>query len=172
MRRVLTLAVLAAISLFAFGGVAQAQPPEETTTPPEFAPPGPGPVTDTNSAAAFAERYAARNAGRFLRVSPRRVRVVDANAVCLQHPVILTRFGCVFTLRALVIQRRRGWHGYPHASKTGNPPEHRRNRIRRYGCLGALTINGGPAVTPVASVRFIDCVRVPRGDYTAPEPVA
>ena len=82
MRRALTLAVLAAISLFALGGVAQAQDPPapDQTLPPTFVPPAPAPVTDVATAEAFAEGYATRNAWRFLRESPRRVRVIDANA--------------------------------------------------------------------------------------------
>ena len=69
MRRALTLAVLAAISLFALGGVAQAQEPPapDQTLPPTFVPPAPAPVTDVASAEAFAEGYATRNAWRFLR---------------------------------------------------------------------------------------------------------
>ena len=167
MRRVVT-AVIAATSLFALGGVAQAQPPQDPATPPEFAPPAPAPVVDTDSAAAFTERYVARTAQRVLRErSRRRVRVLDVNAACLEHPVVANRFGCIFTLRALIIQRRRGWEGYP--AKSG-PPKHRRVRIRRIGCLGALSVTGGPSVTPTAQLRFVECARVPRGDYTAPEP--
>ena len=171
MRRVLTMATAIA-ALFAFGGVAQAQPPEpDQTLPPTFAPPAPAPVVDVASAEAFTEGYVARNSWRFLRESPRRVRTIDANAACLAHPIITTRFGCVFTLRALVIERRHGWRGYP--SKYGDPPKrHRRVRIRQFGCLGALTVNGGPTATPNAVVRFVECARVPRGDLTAPEPVA
>jgi hypothetical protein len=168
MRRVLTLAATAAVSLFAMGGVAQAEPPApDQTLPPTFAPPAPAPVVDVATAEAFAEGYVARNSFRFLDSRRSRTRTIDANAACLQHPVIATRFGCVFTLRALVIERARGWHGYP--SKSG-PPKRRRVRIRQFGCLGALTINGGPTATPNAVVRFVECARVPRGDYSAPEP--
>ena len=122
MRRVLLLVAVAAVSMLAFGGVAQAQDPPapDQTLPPTFQPPGPAPVTDVASAEAFATSYATRNAWRFLRESPRRVRVVDAAARCLAHPVVADRYGCVFTLRALVIQRRHGWHGY-HAVKSGPP---------------------------------------------------
>ena len=104
--------------------------------------------------------------------------MLDVNAACLQHPVVATRFGCVFTLRALVIRRNRGWDGWDHhghedaqpASKRGGKPRRPRFRIRTVGCLGALRINGGPGVTPTATVPFIDCVRVRNGDYEAPEP--
>ena len=120
MRRALLLAALMAVSLFALGGVAQAQDPPapDQTLPPSFVPPAPAPVTDVDSAEAFATGYAERNAWRFLRQSPRRVRVIDANAACLEHPVVALRFGCVFTVRALVIQRRHGWWG--HDSKRGH----------------------------------------------------
>ena len=169
MRRVLLLVAVAAASMLALGGTAAAQDPPapDQTLPPTFVPPAPAPVVDTDGAAAFTERYVSRNAWRFLRESPRRVRVIDANAACLEHPVIAARFGCVFTLRALVIQRRSGWHGYP--SKSG-PPKHRRVRVRQYGCLGALTVVGGPTATPTGIVRFVECARVPRGDLSAPEP--
>ena len=172
MRRALLLVALAAVSMFALGGTAAAQDPPapDQTLPPTFVPPGPAPVVDTDSAAAFTEGYVSRNAWRFLRESPRRVRTIDANAACLAHPVIANRFGCVFTLRALVIERRHGWKGY-HASK-GDPPRRRRVRIRQFGCLGALTVVGGPSATPSAVVRFVECARVPRGDLVAPEPVA
>ena len=170
MRRVLTLAAVSAVSLFALAGVAQAQPPApDQELPPAFAPPAPAPVTDVATAEAFAEGYADDNAWRFLRQRPRRVRVVDAEARCLEHPVIADRYGCVFTLRALVIQRRNGWWG--HSSKSGyhsGPPKHRRFRVRRYGCLGALTVIGG--AEPQGIVRFVECSRVPRGDLVAPEP--
>ena len=169
MRRALLMAALAAISVLALGGVAQAQDPPapDQTLPPSFAPPAPAPVTDVASAEAFATGYASRNAWRFLRQSPRRVRVIDAAARCLEHPVIAARFGCVFTLRALVIERRHGWRGYH--SKSGPPKRSRsRVRIRRFGCLGALTVVGGAA--PQGIVRFVECARVPRGDFTAPEP--
>ena len=168
MRRALLLVALAAVSMFALGGVAQAQDPPapDQALPPSFVPPAPAPVTDVATAEAFAEGYATRNAWRFLRQSPRRVRVIDANAACLAHPVVADRYGCVFTLRALTIERRHGWRGYH--SKSG-PPKHRpRVRIRRYGCLGALTVIGGP--TPQGILRFVECARVPRGDFTAPEP--
>ena len=93
------------------------------------------------------------------------------NAACLQHPVTLTRFGCVFTLRALVIQRRHGWWGHKARSAGGKHKPRPRFRIRTYGCLGLARIDGGPGVTPTVTVPLVDCQRVPRGDFTAPEPV-
>jgi hypothetical protein len=177
MRRVLMVAAVAASSLLMFGGVAQAQdPPAEPTVPPAFAPPTPAPVVDTDSAEAFAEGYATKNARRFLRQRDRRrVRVIDANAACLQSPILETRFGCVFTLRALVINRRGGWDHWGHASKAskrGHRGHHRpRFRIRNYGCLGFLRIDGGPEVTPTAQLIDVECARVPRDDIEAPEPV-
>ena len=115
MRRVLIGVAVAASSLLMFGGVAQAgDPPAEPTVPPAFAPPAPAPVVDNDSAADFAKDYADDNADRFLRQRHRRVRVIDADAACLTSPVVATRFGCVFTLRALVINRDRGWDGWGH----------------------------------------------------------
>jgi hypothetical protein len=173
MHRVLLATALAVASLFALGGVAQAQPPEaDSTLPPTFLPPAPAPVVDEASAEAAARRYAARNAGQFLNRSSRRTRTIDVQARCLEHPVIADRFGCVFTLRALVIQRRHGWwnHDGPKASPTSQKSR-RRFRVRTYGCLGALSITGGPTVTPTITLRFVECARVPRGDLVAPEPV-
>ena len=178
MRRVCVMAAVAATSLFALGGVAQAQDPPapDQTLPPSFQPPAPAPVTDVDSAEAFAEGYADRNAWRFLRTSPRRVRVIDADAACLENPAVALRFGCVFTLRALVIERSRGWWGhdnkYRASSRRGDDDRghkrHRRFRIRQYGCLGLLTVIGGP--TPQGILRNVECARIPRGDFTAPEP--
>lgn len=172
MRRTLIAAALAATSLFALSGTALAQ---EAPVAPEFVPPTPAPVTDTTSAANFAEGYATRHAAEFLGVNRRQVRVTDANAVCLQHPVLVNRFGCVFTLRALVIQRSHGWDGWRSAGARGDHPKpkprHRnRVRIRQFGCLGALSITGGPSVTPTATLRFVECARVPRDLTVAPTP--
>lgn len=172
MRRVLTVAACAA-SMLLMGGVGAAQASDpDPAVPPAFSPPTATPVTDVTSAEAFARRYAARNAARFLGVNRSRVRVVDANSACLEHPIIAARFGCVITLRALVIQRRhnwRNWEGASAASKSSTP--RRRVRIRTFGCLGLLRIVGGPSVTPSVTVPLIECARAPRGDYTAPEPV-
>ena len=169
MRRALTLAVLAAISLFALGGVAQAQ---TARARPDVAagvpPPAPAPVTDVATAEAFAEGYAARNASRFL-AAPRNVRTIDAKPRCLAHPVIADRYGCVFTLRALVIQRGR-LVARPPTPRPARPSASPRSGSARYGCLGALTVVGGAA--PQGIVRFVECSRVPRGDLVAPEPVA
>ena len=177
MHRILVIALVAVASCLGLTGVAQAGDPEPVV-PPASVPPTPGPVTDDASAETFAKAYAARNAGRFLRSDRRRVRVLDVNAACLQSPVVATRFGCVFTLRALVILRRsRGWDGRDKhpvaapASRRGGDHGHRRFRIRNYGCLGFLRINGGPAVTPTAQVINVECGRVPRDDIVAPEPV-
>ena len=175
MRRALTVAALAAVSLFASSGVALGQEVESKTPPPEFSPPTPAPVVDVASAEAFAERYGARNAARFLDQNRRRVRVFDVEARCLEHPVIADRFGCVFTLRAAVILRRsRGWDGWGHdkaePARAAGGNRGRRFRIRNYGCLGLLRIQGGPTVEPTVQVPLIECARVPRGDYDAPEP--
>ena len=37
----------------------------------------------------------------------RRVSISDVNVSCLQHPIIASRFGCVFTLRVAVTERDR-----------------------------------------------------------------
>lgn len=177
MRRVLVGVAVAASSLLMFGGVAQAgEPPTEPTVPPAFVPPTPAPVVDTDTAADFAKDYASDNARRFLNQRRNRVRVIDADASCLQSPFVATRFGCVFTLRALVINRQRGWDGWGHASKASrhghkSHKRHQRFRIRNFGCLGAVTIDGGPTVEPSAQLRFVECGRVPRDDIEAPEPV-
>jgi hypothetical protein len=186
MRRVLVVAAIAASSLLLGGGVAQAQdPPADDPVPPAFAPPAPAPVVDTDSAEAFTLDYVSDNGRALLREGGvrglrdrRAVRVVDAQAACLQSPIVDTRFGCVFTLRALVISNRHhGWDGWGHSahksSKRGHKGDkHRRHfRIRNYGCLGFLRIDGGPTATPTADVVQVECARVPRGDIEAPEPV-
>ena len=177
MRRVLLVVAVAAISMLALGGVAQAQDPPapDQTLPPSFVPPAPpAEVVDVAGAEAFAEGYADDNANRFLRQRSRNVRVIDADAACLQNPAVATRFGCVFTLRALVIERRGGWWGHDsrrgddHSKKNRRP----RFRIRQYGCLGLLSVVGGPGVEPQGILRNVECRRVPRGDLVAPEPVA
>jgi hypothetical protein len=171
MHRVLLATALVVASLFAVSGVATAQPPAEKTIPPIFTPPAPAPVVDEASAEAAARRYAARNAGRFLQRGPRRVRVLDVNARCLEHPIIADRFGCVFTLRALVRRDRRDW-GHDWDGPKAAQNKFRRVRVRTFGCLGLLRIVGGPTVTPSITVPLVECARAPRGDYEAPEPVA
>ena len=182
MRRTCLTVAIAAMSVFALGGVAQATEPPGV--PPAFAPPVVAPVVDVPSANAFAENYASDNARRFLNQDRRRVRVIDTNASCLQSPIVDTRFGCVFTLNALVIQRNRGWDNWGHGdsrgrsaslhhSKRGHRGHHQeRFRVRQFGCLGFLRINGGPAVTPTAQVVNVECARIPRGDRQITEDVA
>jgi len=171
MRRVVLFAAVAATSLFAFGGVASASDDPPVADPPAAItlPTTPAPVVDVDTAAAFAKIYVARNAARLLGQDRRRVRVVDVASVCLQSPVLATRFGCVFTLRAAVIQRARGWD-WGHASSKRSGKHNRRVHVRRFGCLGGLTINGGPSVTPTAQVRFSECARIPRDDIEVVAP--
>lgn len=181
MRRTVLTAALAAVSLFAMGGLAQAQEPPVVPVPPEFAPPAPAPVVDADSAGAFAKLYVAQHAGDLLRQRDRhRVRVLDVDAACLQSPILATRFGCVFTLKALVIQRKHGWDNWGHgdsrnrgraASVRGGHERHRHFRARRFGCLGFLRIDGGPTVTPTATVINVECARIPRDDITVDEPI-
>lgn len=170
MRRVF-VAALAASSLLLIGGTgaAAAQDLPEADPPAAFSPPAPAPVTDVASAEAFAEGYVAKNASRFLGQNRHRVRVINANASCLQHPAVETRFGCVFTLKALVIQRRHGWDGWDsNKDRSERSKKHKRFKVRTYGCLGALTIDGGPNVTPSAQVRFVECSRISKRDYVTP----
>ena len=182
MRRTLLTTALCAVSLFALGGVAQAQEPPVAPTPPEFAPPAPAPVTDTDTAGAFTKLYVAQHAGDLLRQrNHRRVRVTSADASCLQSPILATRFGCVFTLRAFVIQRNRGWDNWGHGDSRGRSASthgkrhdrirHQHFRVRRFGCLGFLRVDGGPTVTPTAQVVQVECARIPREDITVDEPV-
>lgn len=174
MRRLVLFAALAATSLLAVGGVALAGDEPPVSPPPTaVALPAPAPVVDVDTAAAFAKIYVARNASRFLGQDRRRVRVVDVATTCLQSPVVLTRFGCVFTLRAAVIQRSHGWdwgHSAHSSSKRGHGKPQPRVRVRNFGCLGELTIDGGPSVTPTATVRFLQCARIPRDDTTVVAP--
>ena len=180
MRRSLVVAAATATMLLTGASTALAQDPAPDA--PEFAPPAVTEVTDVASAEAFSEGYVAREADEFLNQSRRRVRVYDVQTSCLVSPILETRFGCVFTLKALVISRSRGWHDWDHkasvSSRGGDDrKKHKRHkpriRIRNYGCLGALTIDGGPGVEPEVDVRFVECARIPRGDreVEAPAPV-
>jgi hypothetical protein len=181
MHRALLVTALTVASLFALGGTALAgghvpvptppAPAQPIVVPPAFVPPTPAPVTDNTTAANFARLYVARNAGTLLGVNGRRVRVTADDAACLQSPVLATRFGCVFTLRALVIQQRnRYWVGARTASRRGHHPSPTPLRARQFGCLGFLRINGGPTVTPTAEVVNVECARIPRGDWEGPTP--
>jgi hypothetical protein len=175
-----------ALAAFAVPGSALADDPPGI--PPAFAPPVVTPVTDVTSANAFAEKYANDNAGRFLNSDRRRVRVIDTNAACLQSPIVDTRFGCVFTLKALVINRVRGWDNWGrgdsrshprarsagdggHGHKRHDRERHQRFRVRSFGCLGFLRINGGPSVTPTAQLVNVECARIPREDRDVTEDV-
>jgi hypothetical protein len=175
-RSILIAAVAAASLLAPASAMAGDDPAPDGTLPPAFTLPAPTPVTDVATAETFTQNYASRNAPRFLGSDRRRTRVTDVQARCLEHPVIADRFGCIFTLRASVWERGRNWghssrlksrHGDDH----GNRGRDRRVRVRNFGCLGALSITGGPTATPSATLRFVECARVPRGDYLAPEPV-
>lgn len=158
--------------------VAGDDPPAPVTLPSP-----PSAVTDNDTAGAFARLFVARNvrviiqqggAGNFDR---RRVRTTAVDASCLQSPVLATRFGCVFTLRAAVILRRsHGWDDWGNsasaASTRGGHQRNRRFRVRNIGCLGFLRINGGPSVTPTAQVLNVECARIPRDDTTVVEPTS
>jgi len=179
MRRAL-VALAACLSMLLVGavGIAQAGEPEDSTVPPAFVPPTPSPVTDTDSAEAFLENYVSErpNLRQLLNVRRARIRVLDVNATCLQHPVTLTRFGCAFTLRALVIQRRNHWrhwsHGGPVATPSSKRGGHRsRVRIRAFGCLGLARIDALPSATPTVTIPLSDCVRQTRRDIETVEPV-
>jgi hypothetical protein len=174
------LVALLALGAFAVPASAMADDPPVVPTPPEFAPPTPAPVTDVASAQNAAEDYASDNARRFLRIGRSFVRVTDANAACLLSPVVDTRFGCVFTLKVLVItQRRHGWDNWGHGDSRSHSRSVRhgkrdhqrpRFRVRRYGCLGGLTLDAGPPVN--VQLKFVECSRVHGGrdDITVEEP--
>lgn len=175
MRRVLMVAAVAASAMLMGVGSAQAADP---VVPPAFAPPAPAPVTDEASAEAFLDGYASDQAERFLRTRRSRVRVINVESRCLQHPVTLTRYGCVVRLRALVIQRRHHWrdwsHGHSsHASKSSKRRGHDRPRvrIRAYGCLGIARIDAINPLDPDVRVPLADCQRIQRDDIETPEPV-
>ena len=186
------LVALLALSAFAVPSSALAQAPGPPDVPPALAPPTPGPVTDPASAGVVAKAYAVQHAGQFLDQQDgrnrRRVRVTDADAACLQSPFLDSRFGCVFTLKVLVISRNRGWddwgrgdsRSHPRARSAGDGghghKRHDRNhqehfRVRRYGCLGGLTIDAGPP--PSVQLKFVECQRIHGGrdDFQVDETV-
>jgi hypothetical protein len=186
LRKLLFLLMVLGAMVLPSAALAGGSPPvtdETPSTPPAAVQlPSPGPVVDVPSAEAFAKLYVAQHVRQLIGVDSRRVRVVADDAACLQSPVVATRFGCVFTLKAVVISRRGGWD-WGHDSRAhsaGNRHGHdghdrgrghnRRYRVRSYGCLGGLVINGGPTVTPTATVRFADCARIPNSDSTVVAP--
>lgn len=174
MRRTLLVALCALAALLIGSVSAQAAEPE-TVVPPAFVPPAPAPVTDEASAEAFLNGYASEQARRFLRTPRSRVRVLNVESRCLQHPVTLTRYGCAVRLRALVIQRRHRWHNWSHGSKASKSSKrgHRRNRvrIRAFGCLGIARIDAVDAANPTVVIPLADCQRIQREDIETPEPV-
>jgi hypothetical protein len=180
MRRVL-VALAACLSMLLVGavGIAQAGEPEDSTVPPAFSPPTTLPVTDTASAETFLEGYVSERANlrQLLNVRRSRIRVLDVNATCLQHPVTLTRFGCAFTLRALVIQRRHHWRNWSHGGPMVTPSSRRgghkghRVRIRTFGCLGIARIDAVDAAAPTVQIPLSDCQRIRNRDLVAVEPV-
>ena len=46
-----------------------------------------------------------------------------------------------------------------------------RFRVRAFGCLGFLRINGGPTATPTAEVVNVQCSRIQREDREVTEDV-
>jgi hypothetical protein len=171
MRRLLVPAALAAVMLVPASALAG--DPPVTDPPPEFVAPTPSPVVDNDTAAAFVKVYIARNSARILGQDRRRVRVLNVDSACLTSPVLATRFGCVFTLRAAVIQRSHGWdwgHDARASSKRGGHRRNRHVRVRNFGCLGSLRINGGPSVTPTVTNLEFECARIPRDDTTVVAP--
>lgn len=185
---------LLALGALAVPGSALAQAPGPPGgppgVPPAFAPPVIAPVTDVASAETFTENYVTVNAQRLLNTDRRRVRVTDANAACLQSPIVDTRFGCVFTLKALVINRNRGWDNWGHGDSRSHSrarsagdgghghKRHDRNHqqrfhIQRFGCLGFLRVDGGPAVRPSGTLVNVECRRIHDGrdDFDVTEDV-
>jgi hypothetical protein len=147
-------------------------PSQPIATPPAFVP---TPVVTEADANTFARAYILRNGGGLAGVNLRdngrdngrdnwrnnrnRVTVSDVVASCLQHPVVLTRFGCITRFNVSVRDDGRGY-SRAHAAKThGRNPVPTPQRVRSLGCLAALRINGGPSVTPSVSVAFADCVQ-------------
>jgi hypothetical protein len=174
MRRVL-VAALAASSLLAVGGGTALADGHDGTTP--VVNPLPTRVVDEGSANTFAQAYVIRNGARIAGVdlgdrdrrngrddrngrndrNRVRVTVSDAASACLQHPVVLTRFGCIVRFNVAVTEERGRDRTYSRGHDR-NPPVVN-PLVRNIGCLAALRINGGPSVTPSVSVAFADCVQ-------------
>ena len=172
MRKVLMVAAVAASALLMGVGTAQAQDP---VVPPAFVPPAPAPVVDEASAETFLEGYASDQAEDFLRTRRSRVRILNVEARCLQHPVTLTRYGCAVRLRALVIQKRHHWRNWSHgdnkAKSSGRRSNRPRVRIRAYGCLGIARIDAINPLDPQVRVPLADCQRIRSRDLEVPTPV-
>jgi hypothetical protein len=136
--------------------------------------PLPTQVTTEAEANTFVRALIIRNADRVSHIAGlrgdrgrQRVTLSDITTACLQHPVVLTRFGCIFRFNAEVRTNDRRGHGdrhytRAHASGGGDDDwgrrDRNRDRVRSLGCLGALRINGGVGVTPTVNVSFVDCV--------------
>lgn len=174
MRRTLALGA-ACLSMLLVGSVGIAQAQDDPPVPPAFVPPAPAPVVDEASAEAFIDGYASDAAERFLGTRRSRVRVLNVESSCLQHPVTLTRYGCVVRLRALVIQKRNHWRNWSHSSKARSSSKRghhgHRVRIRAYGCLGIARIDAIDPLDPQVRVPLADCQRIQREDIETPEPV-
>lgn len=182
MRRLLVpAALLAALALpsAALAGGHTPPPVVNPTPPPVVTPTPPAPdqglpvpvppafVTTLPEANLFARYIAITRAGDFIGEGRHRVRVTQADTSCLQSPAEAGLFGCVFALRVSSVDRGHGWDARTARKSSrrghGNP----RPRVRNFGCLGELTIQGGVGVTPSAAIRFIRCARLPQ---TAPTP--
>jgi hypothetical protein len=159
-----TILSLAAVAALAVPSAALATDHDSTVPTVN---PLPTRVTDEASANTFAQAYVIRNAARIADVdlnnsdrgrdrgrSRVRTTVSDVASACLQHPVVLTRFGCIVRFNLLVEERNRTYsRGHDRNPPVVNP------LVRNIGCLAALRINGGPSVTPSVTVAFADCVR-------------
>lgn len=133
----------------------------------------PSRVTDISGAEAFTLAYIRRHADDLVNNdlvgnddngfrSRVRARVLESEAACLDNPGLLTEFGCAFTARIRVGQDR----PYVRSSRAHGvrpQPQPIQRRARTFGCLGLLHIEGGPSVTPTATVDFADCVRLRSG---------
>jgi hypothetical protein len=148
-------------------------------------------VTTLAAARRFSSAFAVRNAARFLGQERDRVRVTDVLSTCLRSPVSAGQFGCVFALNAAVVTRNTDnydWGTLARVARVAHPPvdptdppidpdtglpvdptdpptfspgNQRRIQVQRFGCLGEIDIRGGASVTPIASVHFLRCARVP-----------
>ena len=133
----------------------------------------PNRVTTEADANAFTRAYVLRNTGRLVGQDlrdgrrDRRATVSDLATACLQHPVALSRFGCVFRFRVEIRDNDRRDNGRARVAsrdpdgrdRDWDRRDRRRDRVQNLACLGGLRINGGPGSLPSAQVTFVDCVR-------------
>lgn len=182
---------LAALCALAIPGAALAQddPPDTQPAAPTLlpvVPPAPTPVTDEAGAGVFAKAFLIAHAGDLVPGA----RAVQTDVAGCREVDAVQRFYCLATARLVTVQRiviirhlSRDRHKVRAAGddppdnngRDGRDNRHNRRfvrivlfRVRLFACVAVVRIQGGPAVTPTATLPVRDCVRVNRPPTAAP----